>query len=332
MRAEKKQRTAEDGAGGGDADAAAQAAVSASPPHIPGFTLGAIVCGSRHAFSGAELVSATALGSGRVRLEWEAQGSSTYTIIAEGDVSRTVSATSRDGFHYAGLDVTCSCPDGARQAAATATRDNEGRVTVCKHAWSALQTAVDKAAAEKASAANAEDLRASARAKIEEAEASARAEQDTRLPGERERILNGLDKLPAKDVVRLIREAVVSSADALASAVALFPPAVMPAPSTSTCLRCGESFDANIRADRVCRIRHPHECVSTHWDNSKQCYDSCARCERDFNLVGYNSFGRRRVNDPYDGGDYCYEGVHTTDSAVVARDGIDWRKNPQEFV
>jgi hypothetical protein len=46
----------------------------------------------------------------------------------------------------------------------------------------------------------------------------------------------------------------------------------------------------------------------------------CTRCDKDFNLDGFHSWGKRKKSDPCDSGPYCFEGAHTEDRRLVRRE------------
>ena len=139
--------------------------------------------------------------------------------------------------------------------------------------------------------------------------AAERHKQDVDMPGERARIEHGLENVEADKVVLLIRSR-LSTLDGLRAAAVLFPRDVFQLPCIRHCLRCGEDYDLNIPAQRVCRLTHPHDHVSRQWSDSKHSYSECSKCGKTFDLDRYSSFGRKRKQDPYEQGPYCWEGEH----------------------
>jgi hypothetical protein len=208
------------------------------------------------------------------------------------------------GVQLEALDVRCSCPDGAKQHLATAVG---GKLHVCKHAAAALtavlDTTMDAREAEQAK------LREQHRLKQQELMAAERIKQDVEMPGERARIEHGLKNFEADKVVLLIRSG-LCTLDGLRAAAVLFPRDVFQPPSIRHCQRCGENYDMNIPAQRVCRLIHPHDHVNRRWSDSKHSYSECSKCGKTFDLDGYSSFGRKRKQDPYEQGPYCWEGEH----------------------
>lgn len=86
-----------------------------------------------------------------------------------------------------GLNVSCSCPDGQRQALVSRTR---GRLIVCKHAAAALESVLDAnpVEEEKRQQHQAKKRREREHAAKEQECKRQRQLQDEQLPGERERL------------------------------------------------------------------------------------------------------------------------------------------------
>ena len=233
--------------------------------------------------------------------EWSAKGSNSnvYTITALGSYGRENKLKD--------LSVTCSCPDGARREPQSRASFNHGgndRVSVCKHAYAALSSAVDKKAA---LAVKTE------KANRKKAKLKAQKRQDAELPGERERILHGFKHLGAEKVLSLLNEE-LESFDGLRRIIDIFDENKMPKPQILHCLRCDEDFDENFSNSKSCVMHHPEECSETVWESSKKSYDYCSRCDNSFNADGFHSWGRNSVQEV----NHCFVGSHTTNPDVVA--------------
>lgn len=250
---------------------------------IPGLTWQAFVAGSWHSAPTPELVRSEVSPSG-VSFEWRAVGSAVYLITATGRAGPP-----------GGLDVSCSCPDGAKQSAATAT---SGRLHVCKHAAAALQSVLDPAAV----AAGAASEAASAARSI-----ATKAAQEAALPGERQRLEDGLKQRTAEDVVSLLKSR-LKTLEGLQLMSRLLPAAVLPpASALKTCRRCGEKWNPEVASQRVCRVPHPDGESTTRWDGSKKSWQECGACGKTHSLDGFFAGGRRKRDDE---GGYCFEGAH----------------------
>ena len=143
-----------------------------------------------------------------------------------------------------------------------------------------------------------------------------RTVQNRDMPGERERIEYGLSKRSNDDIVKLVKGA-SKTVEGLEALTQIFPKELMPAKRTVVCGRCEKEYDPQVPGDNVCREEHPYEFVKTMWDGSKKSWSHCRRCDKDFGLDGFHSWGKRGRDDPEEEGDYCYETKH------VPRDEYD---------
>jgi hypothetical protein len=283
-------------------------------PHIPGLGKQAFVKGSWHQTPTPTLLR-SAVSSDRIDFEWSAHGTQVYQVTAKAALCR--SDCDSGGVQLEALDVRCSCPDGVKQHLATVV---EGKLHVCKHAAAALTAALDPTMGVRE--VEHAKLREQHRLKQQELMAAERVKQDVEMPGERARIEHGLKNLEADKVVLLIRSG-LSTLDGLRAAAVLFPRDVFQPPSIRHCQRCGEDYDLNIPAQRVCRLTHPHDHVSRQWSDSKHSYSECSKCGKTFDLDGYSSFGRKRKQDPYEQGPYCWEGEHDSGGGSGSGDDDD---------
>ena len=146
-------------------------------------------------------------------------------------------------------------------------------------------------------------------------EAEQKRRQDLEVPGERARLEEGLDKLDAEDVVRILKGK-LKTVEGLRLLSEVFDKQIMPARKCEKCLRCGDEFDSRFKKERICRVPHPYSCVNTEWASSKVSWDHCTMCDKDFHKRGGNKRGWDD-DEKEDGEDYCFEGEHTTDQSVV---------------
>ena len=277
---------------------------------IPGLVPAAYRAGSFNTAPTPELVSATTTAAG-VEFEWQAKGSSVYSITASGSLRA-------EGDGFVGLKVECSCPDGQRQKLASLQR---GTIIVCKHGFAALNSVQDpEAVATAVASAKRQKVEAAEREKqAKQQQEEQRRLQEAEMPGERARIEYGLKSLSAQDVVKQLSTA-AQRLDGLRHLSALFPPSKMPTPSVQHCVRCDTDYDPQFASQRVCRVEHPHDACRTMWEGSKKSWQECSRCGKTFGCDGMHSWDRRAVEDQ---GEWCFEGEHTTDEAVVEDEGWD---------
>lgn len=267
--------------------------------HIELLTPNMFVAGSRHSAATPALKRFEVHDGGTVDVEWEATGSSVYSVSARGRVR--VSFDERGRLRGEGLAVRCTCPDAARQSG----------VHLCKHAYAAIQSVVDPDADEKIT-----ELGAAARATAE----AARAAQDVAMPGERKRVVNALAHLPPAEVVEFVRKAALGSVEGLhAVAAYVFPADAVAAPNVLHCLRCDEDYDPALCGEKACRVLHPF--TEEGWETSKMSWELCLRCDATFNVVG-------RPRGIRDDGEYCFEGDHTADPVPFKQKGWD---NPDDY-
>mmetsp|Transcript_43105 Transcript_43105/g.84703 ORF Transcript_43105/g.84703 Transcript_43105/m.84703 type:complete len:305 (+) Transcript_43105:111-1025(+) len=287
-----------------------------SRPIIPGLIRELYFAGSRHTASTPDLIRSNVDGKA-IDFEWKATGSDVYKVVANGLID--IIEWDREGMPRFDSDlfqVTCSCPDGARQRV---TSNDSGKLYVCKHAKSALDSAIDASAAEnvqsqkKARAAEASRKRADRTAYLE----NQREQQEKKLPGERDRIEHGLSKRSTDEIMNFLKES-IATVDGLEALTKVFPVEKMPVKKTTKCGRCKKEYDPSISSDQVCRMEHPYEKVGTEWDGSKKSWDHCRQCNKTFNLNGFHSWGKRGRNDPYDEGEYCYVDTHVPEEGYVA--------------
>lgn len=281
-----------------------------APSVIPGLVPSAYRAGSWHSAPTPELVSASITADG-VDFRWTATGTSIYTVTAIGRLRC-------ENGKFVGLNVDCSCPDGARQKIVS-LRDDE--IVVCKHGAAALESVEDPDAIVAAEAqAKRHKTEAAARAqKVKEERDEQRRLQDAQLPGERERIDHGLKHLSPLAVMKHL-SLVAHSVDGLRQRATLFPESVMPKPSVIHCMRCDMDFDPKYCSKLSCKVEHPEARVRQRWDGSKKSWDECGRCGKTFNCDGMHGLDRRAVGDE---GPWCFEGEHTTEQAVKEEEGWD---------
>ena len=233
--------------------------------------------------------------------------SSVYSVTATGSVVIQEWNDLGPRFDYSQFTVVCSCPDGSRQLDCS----DSDTLYVCKHAKSALDSVCDPKATKSLQQTRKDKI---ARYKEEKAQREEylmdqRREQDKLFPGERERIDHGLSKRTDKEIAKLVKQS-VQTVEGLEALVKLFPPSVMPAKKSIVCGRCKQVYDPQVQSDLICREEHPFDRVRTEWNGSKKSWDHCRRCDKTFNLNGFNTWGKRRRDDPQEEGEYCYETTH----------------------
>lgn len=273
---------------------------------IPGLVPEAFTVMSRNQCSAPTLLSSSVKGRGTVDFKWEVSGSSVYEITAKGKL-RLKEWKDRQPV-YEGLIVKCSCPDGLRQHVANL---QDGGTRVCKHGAAALNSVIDAAASarlqETKDAAIVEQQQKARKdvIKLEEQ----RQTQDSLLPGERERLEHGLTSRQPADIVAILLNK-IESVEGLRAAAELFSREDMPPPVRRRCRRCRKTYDPQIPTQRICRVPHPEDMVCREWEGSKQSWMECAACGKTFDLRGFFVNGKRRRDDPFDEGPYCFEGEH----------------------
>lgn len=299
------------------------------PPCIPGLVPQAFVKGSRHSAPCPVLKSSEVEeedGAGQCHFVWEAKGSSggSYEIKATGKLEMELDK--HDKPVGRGLQVTCSCPDGERQAAASLTQN---KIVVCKHGAAALESVLDEEAAER----HGDDMlllrqeRATEAERRRQEEERAAQEQERVMPGERARIEYGLSgALSDQEIKKCLNDA-CKSVEGLRALAVVFPESCVPVPQTKYCVRCKEHYDERFQEQKVCRMEHPYEHCSTEWDGSKISWQHCYRCDGDFGVP--DSYQRRR-NAPYDVGEWCFQGEHTQDESLVEKE--NWDADPSDLV
>lgn len=290
--------------------------MSTSRTFMPGLVREACVAGSWHTAGTPDRIRSEVDGT-TVDFAWRAVGSSVYNVTAKGAVK--VTGMTSDGlpiFDYESFSVRCSCPDGERQHASSQATQ---RLYVCKHAKSSLDSVLDPSAIAELTI-KAEEAAAKAKAEAERratCEKEQRTLQDRDMPGERERIEYGLSKRSDAAIVSMIKEA-TKTAEGLEALTKVFPKEVMPPKKAVKCGRCGKEYDPQVASDTVCREEHPYDRSRTMWDTSKKSWEHCRRCNKDFNLDGFHSWGKRKRDDPEDEGPYCYETTHVPEDEYDA--------------
>ena len=281
---------------------------SSMAPIIPGLIREAYSSGSRHTAGTPTLVKSDIDGK-EVDFEWEATGSSVYSVTGKGSLVISAWENCKPKYDYAKFSVICSCPDGMRQHESNLR--SLDRLYVCKHGVAALNSVCDPEAA-KTIGANKATMVAEYKEKAKrQAEYlnDQRAEQEKQHPGERARIEYGLSKRSDAEIVKMVKDA-AKTVDGLQSLVNIFPPTKMPAKQSIKCGRCKKTYDPRVKSDLICREGHPDDKVRTEWDGSKKSWSKCRRCDKTFGLDGFHSWGKRRRDDPEEEGDYCYESTH----------------------
>lgn len=272
------------------------------------------MAGSRYDAPTPKLIRSEIGEGSAVNVEWEASGSSTYQVTAKGSV--VIASWDKSGNPVFQADptdvgclrVTCSCPDGQRQRVSSLS---SRKLVVCKHAKAALDSVLDEGA--RIDIMSQKQQRATEASQlVEQKENERKAQlkaQDEQLPGERQRIQHGLEKLGAEAVFEILKTR-VETLDGLKALVQVFPTEIMPPKVSERCGRCQKDYDPQISSDRRCRIEHPYDKVRTEWDTSKKSWSCCGRCGKTFHLDGFHSWGKRKRDDPYDEGEYCFDGEH----------------------
>lgn len=289
-------------------------------PVIPGLVREAYTAGSRHAAGTPTLVKSNIDGN-TVDFEWEAMGSSVYSVTAKGSLVISDWVNCEPVYDCNKFCVICSCPDGVRQHENTLCSPD--RLYVCKHAKSALDSVCDPEAG-KSTQANKVAMVAEHKEKQKiraEYLESQHLEQEKVLPNERARIEYGLSKRSDEEIVKMVKEA-SKTVEGLQALVKIFPHTEMPARKSIQCGRCKQVYDPQVKSDLICREEHPDDKVKTEWDGSKKSWSKCRRCDKTFGLDGFHSWGKRRRDDPEEEGDYCYETAH------VPMDEFDEENDP----
>lgn len=290
-------------------------------PCIPGLVTQAFTRGSRHK-APCPVLKTSQLNeeSGEVSFEWEASGSSggSYQILAVGALQ--LDLDNRDKPVGRGLKVTCSCPDGERQAAVSLKNN---KIVACKHAASALESVLDEDAQARyeSTLARMKQERQQAAALKRQQEEQTKQEQDGQMPGERARIEYGLKALSRDEIHRQL-EASCKTVEGLRALTTIFPESIVPVPQTKYCVRCKKNYDERYPDQKVCRLSHPYQFCNTEWDGSKISWQHCYRCDGDFGVPDYY----RKKNGPYGVGEWCFQGEHTQDEALVEEE--KWNADP----
>lgn len=279
-------------------------------PCIPGLVPQAFIEGSWHQAPVPALrTSQVDERSGHCTFQWEATGSTgdTYDIQATGKLETALD--SHGNLVGIGLTVTCSCPDGQRQAL---RGQSQHKIIVCKHGAAALNSVLDEEAVARhqADLTRRQQQRSEAAARKREEEGRAREQQERDMPGERDRIEYGLKALSKSEIKKHL-EASCLTVEGLRAMAVLFPETIMPRPQTKHCVRCKEQYDDRNREQKVCRMEHPYEFQHTRWDGSKISWQHCYRCDGDFGVPGHYHRG------PDDVGEWCFQGEHTQDENLV---------------
>jgi hypothetical protein len=260
--------------------------------------------------------------SGEVSFEWEAAGSSggSYQIHAVGALQ--LDLDDRGNPVGRGLKVTCSCPDGKRQAAVSL---KESKIVVCKHAASALESVLDDGAQSRyeSNLARIKQERQEVVSLKRQEEEQAKQEQDRQMPGERARIEYGLKALSRDEIHRQL-EASCKTVEGLRALTTIFPESIVPVPQTKYCVRCKKNYDGRYSEQKVCRLRHTHQLCHTEWDGSKVSWEHCYRCDGDF---GIPDFYRK---SPYDVGEWCFQCEHTQDETLIEEE--KWNADPSDLL
>lgn len=291
---------------------------------IPGLVPQAFTRGSRHTapvptLDTAELDEET----GECNFKWEAKGSlGSYEITAVGRLIMEVDSYGKPVGR--GLKVTCSCPDGQRQAAEAL---DQNRIIVCKHGTAALESVLDEEAIAQfqTNLIRLQRQREEKASKQKDLEEAAKAEQERTMPGERSRIEYGLKAMTHDEIQKHLEDS-CKTVEGLRCMAVLFPQSIMPSPQTKTCVRCHKKYDERYADQRVCRVEHPSEHCNTKWDGSKISWQHCYRCDNDFDVPDCY-YGRNR---PYDSGKWCFEGEHTQDEAKIEEE--EWNADPCDLV
>ena len=136
---------------------------------------------------------------------WQAKGSlGSYDIKANGKLEIREPQCG-DVPEWKGLKVTCSCPDGQRQAAASLSQN---KIIVCKHGAAALNSVLDEEAMaqHQASVNRLRRQRQEAEKQQKEREEQAKVQQEQDMPGERARIEYGLATLSDREIKQRLEE------------------------------------------------------------------------------------------------------------------------------
>ncbi|CRK94958.1 CLUMA_CG008446, isoform A [Clunio marinus] len=248
-----------------------------------------------------------------INANWSVKGTSTYILTLK---CKTLQNIQPSHAKWDNFVITCSCPDGKNR-----------RKLICKHAHKCLTTVVDTTLeAEQKKIAEEERKKwekvfkeeAEKEAKIVKEKAKKRRElaieQELALPGERKRILRGLDTIKRMNFREFVLEKCNESVESLEHLSKLFPESLLPKISdlTTKCERCKKFFAPTNNTEKSCQKDHPYSSVRS---TGKYEY-FCRRCECNFYCPDYG-LGFSDCEDP------CFEGMHTTDKKLVEEEYWD---------
>ncbi|CRK94956.1 CLUMA_CG008444, isoform A [Clunio marinus] len=275
-------------------------------PYIPGLTKEIIQGqrGSMQNFDGIpQILTMEKDEDGRIiNANWSVKGTSTYILTLK---CKNLQNIQPSYFKWDNFVITCSCPYGKKR-----------KELICQHGYKCLTTVVDTTLEAEEKKIAEEKRKKLEKIAKEEAEKEAKIaeekakkenklakEQELALPGERDRILRGLETIERYiNLKEFVLEKCNESVESLEHLSKLFPQSLMPKISdlTTKCERCGMFFAPAYNTDKSCQMDHPNDCLQFI---EKYEYE-CIRC-----LNAFYQGRKRKV--------LCFVGTHTIDKELV---------------
>ena len=139
------------------------------------------------------------------------------------------------------------------------------------------------------------------------------------VAGERARLTHGLNSMPAKHIVDLLKALIATDAG-VHQVAAVLPAKSLPPQAIAHCLRCDKDFDPQYNTKKSCIMDHPGAAVEDDGDDEGGSVGRCARCDG----VAYTEteYHEETIGPP------CFMGPHTVRQDLVDQEG--WKQFQRE--
>ena len=132
------------------------------------------------------------------------------------------------------------------------------------------------------------------------------------VAGERARLIHGLNAMPAKNVVQMLKALTTTDAG-VRQLAAVLPATSLPPSALVHCLRCDKNFDPQYNTNKSCIMDHPGAAVEDVEDDEGGFNGRCARCEGLAYAV--SEYHEETTGPP------CFMGPHTLRQELVDEEG-----------